>query len=439
MVREQRWRWGKTRKFLLLIISIALVVGGLVGLILVAYSFNWTGFNGYRKIWIATTTGRTSPRTITETQEYQPGKMLWDWLQLLITPVAFVVGIYAFQLTTSRNERKGIQLREQTEREIATDNQHELALQVYTDNIAELLLERQLRESGSDAEVRRIAQVQTLAVLPRLDERRKACVLQFLYEAGLITKGQGVISLQGADLRGADLSNAKLHDTDLRGIDLLGADLQKASLDRADLRGANLSLANLSRARLREATLWGADLREATLWGVNLDRADLRGANLSLANLSRAGLREATLWGANLREADLHEADLYEVDLHEADLRETDLTRASLIRANLREASLWEARLRGADLSEANLRGADLRGAKLESVERSETKLMKADLSAARLAWADLSGAKLDGAVVTPEQLQEAKSIKQATMPDGSIHHKRKLKTRRRNKRAGPV
>jgi len=57
----------------------------------------------------------------------------------------------------------------------------------------------------------------------------------------------------------------------------------------------------------------------------------------------------------------------------------------SLRRANLEKADLRGSDLRGANLSFANLRGADLRGAK-----------------------------------VTDEQLSEAKSLKDATMPDGS-------------------
>ena len=58
---------------------------------------------------------------------------------------------------------------------------------------------------------------------------------------------------------------------------------------------------------------------------------------------------------------------------------------------------------------------------------RSQALLSEANLSRAVLFQADLSGAVLDnanlsGAVVTEEQLEKAKSLKGATMPDGSIH-----------------
>ncbi|HEX9133974.1 MAG TPA: pentapeptide repeat-containing protein [Ktedonobacteraceae bacterium] len=44
------------------------------------------------------------------------------------------------------------------------------------------------------------------------------------------------------------------------------------------------------------------------------------------------------------------------------------------------------------------------------------------DLSGAKLSNAHLSGAYLSGASVTPEQLGEARSLKDTIMPDGSKH-----------------
>jgi uncharacterized protein YjbI with pentapeptide repeats len=53
------------------------------------------------------------------------------------------------------------------------------------------------------------------------------------------------------------------------------------------------------------------------------------------------------------------------------------------------------------------LGGGDLRGA---------------NLSDADLTGADLTGADLEGATVTAEQLDQAKTLKGATMPDGTVH-----------------
>jgi hypothetical protein len=127
---------------------------------------------------------------------------------------------------------------------------------------------------------------------------------------------------------------------------------------------------------------------------------DLSEADLSRANLSGAGLWGADLRGANLQEANLSGAKLSEPNLLRADLR-ADF-RASLIKDGLWGADLRDANLRGANLQEANLSGSGLWGA---------------DLSGA-----DLSRANLSGVSVTPELLDKAKSLKGATMPDGSIH-----------------
>jgi hypothetical protein len=94
-------------------------------------------------------------------------------------------------------------------------------------------------------------------------------------------------------------------------------------------------------------------------------------------------------------------------DLSFADLSSADLRRANLHRANLSGANLSGAYLHGADLSSADLHGTDL---------------SEAYFSGANLSGANLSGANLSGATVTQDQLEEAKSLKEATMPDRSKH-----------------
>jgi site-specific recombinase XerC len=64
--------------------------------------------------------------------------------------------------------------------------------------------------------VSNLAKWQTLRVLPRLDGERKARVLQFLYETGLIIEERSVFDLLGADLRAAELRGANLRGADLR-------------------------------------------------------------------------------------------------------------------------------------------------------------------------------------------------------------------------------
>jgi uncharacterized protein YjbI with pentapeptide repeats len=156
-----------------------------------------------------------------------------------------------------------------------------------------------------------------------------------------------------------------------------GIKWEDADLSYVDLRNTDFSGANLSRALLVGANLSGVDLSGALLVGANLSGAHLDGANLSGTHLDGANLTEAELGGANLSGAGLSRANLSKAFLDEANLS----------KALLLEANLNFAHFRGADLS-----GAYLVGAKLRTDHRYRQ-----------------SG------------LSEAKSLKGAFMPDGSV------------------
>ncbi|HEU0002636.1 MAG TPA: hypothetical protein VFQ36_17140 [Ktedonobacteraceae bacterium] len=153
---QKRWRQIRRPLEATIIILSLVILLVLIVLIIIGYllRWDWTGLNQ---------------------------KTLWDWLQLLIIPAVLTVGGYLFNFTTTRTEQESTRQRDQTERDLTLDNQREAALQTYIDKISELLLlEKNLRESQPDDEVRTIARVRTLTTLPRLDNKRKASVLQFL-------------------------------------------------------------------------------------------------------------------------------------------------------------------------------------------------------------------------------------------------------------------
>ncbi len=288
----------------------------LVLLVLLGYIFNW-GWAGL---------GTYIPPT--KNSNFQRGKTLWDWMQLLFIPVALAVAGFWF----NHRERDIEQQRVEADREISYDNQREATLKEYIDKLSELLLHENLCKSEPESEVRKVVRIRTLTVLPRLDSRRKRSVLQFLYEASLINRNNPIVDLQGADF------------TD-------------AFMDHIDLHGAMLYKVNLSGARLWDANLCEADLSDASL-----------GVNYKILSVDKDG------------EPDDMKAD--------------------------------QTYLGGANLSGAILRNTDLHGAYLN----------RANLSKAVLDGADLSQANLRGTKVSLEQLATAKSLKGATMPDGSIH-----------------
>src|SRR5258708_2079423 len=136
-----RLRWRPTRKLLVVTgLLVALVV--IIALIFLEVRLYGSGF---------------------------AGKTLWEWLQLLIIPLVLAVGGYLFNFTNSR-----------TERDLTTDNQREVALKEYIDQLSELLLREHLDELKPEYEtVRKIARIRTLTVLRRLDPDRKRSVIRY--------------------------------------------------------------------------------------------------------------------------------------------------------------------------------------------------------------------------------------------------------------------
>jgi uncharacterized protein YjbI with pentapeptide repeats len=115
----------------------------------------------------------------------------------------------------------------------------------------------------------------------------------------------------------------------------------------------------------------------------------------------------------------LYESDLIKnlrpvfIELSGADLRKANLSFAILSKVNL-----YGAILDRANLTEANLSGAILSGANLSRANLGIANLSVCDQFAANLCEANLK----DAIGTTPEQLKQASSLKDATMPDGSIH-----------------
>ena len=272
-------------------------------------------------------------------------KTLWDWMELLLLPLALAGGLLLLNMSRRIGERRRSEEQAFLDREIASDQQKEEAVQAYFDRISDLLLKEKLSKFSPE-EVKTVARIRTLTVLRGLDPGRKGRVLMFLRDSGLIDR-EAVIDLCGADLSGAsaayaNLGRVNIGEANLREADLHGASLGKAFLGGTNLRGANLAGANLAGADLFETNLSGADLSHARLNGANLNSADLRGCKLNEANLS-----DADLSGVNLSVGDL-------------------------IRANLRGAKLEGARLAGADLSQADLSGTQLTKMDLDKAKSIE-------------------------------------------------------------------
>jgi hypothetical protein len=290
------WQQIKTHPVITFLISLAIAFFVLV--LIGGYKFNWTwtGFNG---------TDKTD-------------KTLYDWLQLLFIPVVLAVAGFWFnhreqEAAELRAENESIaaglraeaereieQQRAKTERDIAEDNQHEAALQAYIDKIAELLLEKKLRESKSEDEVRKIARIRTLTTIALLDKKRKQDVLYFLIESGLIDQDTTLIRLSRANLSGAELGYFPLPPKQANPV--FSHCIEGTDLSEANLSGANLSEANLTNTELSEVV----ELEEGREENVNM--VDLIGANLTgVIGITVEKLeKQAKLKGATMPDGSKH-------------------------------------------------------------------------------------------------------------------------------------
>jgi uncharacterized protein YjbI with pentapeptide repeats len=287
---DQMRKWLQLHRIVSVVIMVALMI--FIGLVVAMFRWGleWTGF---------------------------PTKTLWDWLNLLgvlAIPVVAGLGVawysakqtQASEAATAQQHKIELEKSEQqrkTELEIAADNQREAALQAYIDKMSELLLHEDLRKSTDDAEARRIATLQTLITLPRLDRRRKGSVLLFLYEAGLIEQSQPIIMLGAAGLHAADLRGCDL--SEVPGASLYQGFISYALLEGADFTGMHLQELVVEGGSLYKARFIGADLRDATLFHVNMREADLTNADLTGATIVAADLTGAIITDEQLNQAKL--------------------------------------------------------------------------------------------------------------------------------------
>jgi uncharacterized protein YjbI with pentapeptide repeats len=244
--QQPRPEWEYNWRLLLICAFVFFLV---IAFIVVSYVLDWwwTGFPP-----LEATDDQSAPKT------------LWDWLGLLIIPAVLGFGAIWFNNQARKSEQA-----------IAQDGAQEEALQRYLDTMQGLILDKRLKGTDSEKEIRDVARVRTLAVVRSLNGTRKGHVVRFLHEAGLIgppkeesgewQPEKAIISLEDADLSTVYLEGVTLIGVNLSFANLSNAILPRAFVDCSRLLGANLMNANLRRTNLFETDLSGADLRGADL------------------------------------------------------------------------------------------------------------------------------------------------------------------------------
>jgi len=287
----------------------------------------------------------------------ESAKTLWDWMELLIIPLALAA--IAFWFRKSEVESANQQTRERNRDE---------ALNTYFGHIQTILLETDLSNEQDVDAASKLATARTISLLRTLDPERKLLLLRFLFDAELIQSTNPFITLTGADFSWIKAYRFYLDAANLHGVNLNHARLGSSKLNEAYLSGASLYKARLP----------SSELNRANLDYVLLDEADLYFAKLQEASLIKAQARKSNFAGAFLGGAILRDIDFTRANLRKAKLRKAYLVWATLVHANLTNADLSEANLTEANLMYANLKGADLTGANLTNAIVSQSQLRKA-------------------------------------------------------------
>jgi Pentapeptide repeats (8 copies) len=237
-----------------------------------------------------------------------PAKSGWDKatviiqaagaLAIIVPLIALFVSIHQFSEQQKANAAATLE-QQRINAAAALDQQRQATLSGYLDDMSVLVLQYNLPKSAPGAPVRAIAVARTLTAVRDLDGARKATLIRYLWEAGLLVGPQPIVNIHGADLTGAVFNKADLDGIALFQIFLNSAQfINHTSLMNADLSGsylyeANLTTANLSHADLKDSLPVGANFAGATLVGADLAGADLTGADLTGASLSGVDLKRA--------------------------------------------------------------------------------------------------------------------------------------------------
>ena len=273
----------KRRPGMQVVTNIVVVV--CIVLIIAAYRFDWrmTGFEG---------------------------KTVWDWLQLIIVPIALGIVALLFNQSNANAERNLADLRHQRDVDRDLDKHRENLLQRYNDYMCMLSLEKGLFTSEPDSLVRLIARDRSTAVLTQLDGQRAAWLFRVFREAQGVNKVDPLVDLNNTDFHNVewietDMSKLFLHHVDLRGANLQRTNFTEIELDTADLSRANLRDANFLRANLTNIDFANADLRHVNFKGAESTNVCMSGAHLQGACFLGAKFCNVNLKGAHLDRDDL--------------------------------------------------------------------------------------------------------------------------------------
>jgi len=355
---NDRWNWSQIWKNTtgpLLIIFIVVVIAGAIWMIInIGYPAPWTGFD------------RTP---IDDPNQYQPKKLLWDWLELLIIPIVLLLAGLGYS-----EWQRG------TEYKLAKEKEHSDALQAYFDSMKDLIIDGKLTDTQNDPDhpIRALARSKTITTLQIVDDERKKAVFNFLWHAGLIILNQPLILFDELELNEVNLRNIKLTYVDLGSIVFKSADLTGATINSSNLYLADLSYVKANHCTMNDSVLDNANLMGAYFQESNLFESRFVGSHIQNVKFKNSILTRSLLNGANLQETDFSAANLDFVDfsnLDNTDLEKTKIRNTKFQKAHLEHAQFHKVDFsQGVDFTDAILDYADFRESNITGKEISKAK-----------------------------------------------------------------
>lgn len=236
-------------------------------------------------------------------------KKIWDWLELLIIPLAIaLIGIY-FTRTERETEREFNHSKLHTEINIAKDKSDELKFMDFQDKISNLVIDHKINDLDSLIPVvSTIARARIFTLSHTIDARFKGNLILFIYELGLILKDNPVVNLDDVHLANTHLFWKNLDEIDLSRALMVESDITSTSFDNAKFKvtiaadsdfrfcsfvDADLSHALLTNCNFVEANFTNAVFNNSLLYDSKFDDAILDKADLSKAHISEAQLANA--------------------------------------------------------------------------------------------------------------------------------------------------
>lgn len=234
---------------------------------------DWTGFGEYPII-----------------ENVAPKKKLWDWMDLLIVPILIAITVWWLGWLDNQNQIK-----------IDNEKAQRESLNEFFKTISFYLLDKNLRNSKIESEIRSLARSRTIEFISRADSKRKGAILQFLFESALINSDP-VINLNGVRFDNSDFKFLSLKGVKLAGIyfkncDFSNSNFFDSNFAASDFSGSNFSLAkfdncNIAGAKFTFAKMRGIELRNTDLSQTFIDGVDFHNADLSKSIMKKEQLEK---------------------------------------------------------------------------------------------------------------------------------------------------